>query len=247
MRSDRIEQKLRELFGRSASKESDPELEARLIARQRTLYPPTKGWTMNFNPRLHPGRLVLASAFLLLLGLGACSVPSSYDVEVGQAMAIQFSKQIEGSAPELQEMLGHMDGLPGVEGVMVNQRITPDGTRLDIRLSGTDIDVGQVAAELSERFPLLADAEISTHPIERSVEGPFYERIAHEVFGWEFSFEVTGDTPEEIELEILEQFAAEGYDGDVDVDVTMDEEAGATEIQMELRIEDGDPGSDGDE
>ena len=233
----RNERTLRRLYRRSrGSKPSAPdaELEARLLARQRTLYPRKRVWTMNLNPRLHPGRFGLALTLLLLVGIGACSVPSSYDVEVGQAMAIQFSRQLDGPTPELQEVLGHMDGIPGVEGVNVNQRITPDGTLLNIMLSGRDIDARRVAADLAERFPVLEGAEISYHPIEQTVEGPLFERLAHDLFGMEFEIEVCGDTPEEIEQHILEQLAAEGYEGDANVDVIVDEESGQVEINMEL-------------
>lgn len=236
----RNERTLRELYRRSQGTKPlppDAGLEARLLARQRTLYPRKREWTMNLNPRLHPGRAVLALTLLLLVGIGACSVPSSYDVEVGQAMAIQFSRHLDGTSPdgpELQELLGHMDGIPGVENVMVNERINQDGTRLDIMLSGRDIDADRLAADLAERFPMLAQAEISYHPIEQTVEGPLYERLAHDLFGWEFEIEVTGDTPEEIRQQILEQLAAEGFDGDADVDVIMDDEAGTVEIKMEL-------------
>jgi len=189
---------------------------------------------MNLNPRLHPGRFALAMTLLLLVGIGACSVPSSYDVEVGQAMAIQFSRLIEGPTPELNEVLGHMDEIPGVENVIVNERISPEGTRLDIMLSGRDIDAERLSADLAARFPVLADAEITLRPIEQTVEGPLYERLAHDVFGWEFEIEVTGDTPEEIEQQIREQLAAEGFDGDAQVDVIMDDEAGTVEINLEL-------------
>jgi hypothetical protein len=237
MRSD-DERKLRELYDRSSSGQAapapDPELEAKLLARQKTLYPPKKGWTMNFDPRLHPGRLALAAAFLLLLGLGACSMPSSYDVEVGQAMAIQFSKELSGPSPEIEAVLADLDGLPGVEGINVNERIGPDGVRLDIRLVGRNIDADLVVAELQARHPVMADAEISMVPVEQTVEGPLYEKLGHDLFGMEFTIEVCGDTPEEMEQYILDQLAADGFEGEADVEVIMDEETGQVEILMEL-------------
>ncbi len=238
MRSNHEERKLRELYGRGSSGQTaqvpDPELEARLLARQKTLYPPKKGWTMNFNPRLHPGRLALAAAFMLLLGLGACSMPSSYDVEVGQAMAIQFSKELNGPAPEIEAVLADLDGLPGVEAVTVNERISDAGVRMDIRLMGRDIDTDLVVAELMAKHPVLADAELSIVPMEQTVEGPLYEKLGHDFLGMEFAIEVSGDTPEEIAQQIREQLAADGYEGDAVVDVQMDDETGRTEISFEL-------------
>ena len=234
MRSDRLERKLRKLHESAARVEPDLELEARLLARQKTLYPPKKGWTMNFDPRLHPGRLALTAAFLLLLGLGACSVPSSYDVEVGQNMAIQFSKELNGPAPEIEAVLADLGGLPGVEAVNVNEQISDAGVRMDVRLMGRNIDTDLVVAELKSRHPVLADAEFSIVPMEQTVEGPLYEKLGHDFFGMEFAFEVSGDTPEEIEAQIREQLAEDGYEGDAVVDVIMDEEAGTTEIKLEL-------------
>lgn len=234
MRSDRLERKLRKLHEPAARVEPDLELEARLLARQKTLYPPKKGWTMNFDPRMHPGRLSLAAVFMLLLGLVACSVPSSYDVEVGQAMAVQFSKDLSGPSPEIEAVLADLGGLPGVENVNVNERITEAGVHMDIRLMGRDIDSDLIVAELTARHPVLADAELSIVPVEHTVEGPLYEKLGHEFFGMDFAFEVSGDTPEEIEAQIREQLIADGYDGDAVVDVIMDEEAGTTEIKLEL-------------
>lgn len=195
---------------------------------------------MNLNPRLHPGRAVLALGLLLLLGIGACSVPSSYEVEVGQQMAVQFSKEFDGPTPEIAALLADVDAQPGVEDVMVNERITENGTRLDLRIMGREIDAEALIAELSARHPVLADAEIAMLPIEQTVEGPLYERLGHEVFGWEFAIEVDGDTPEEIEAQIREQLEAEGFDGEANVDVLMDEEAGTVEINLDLQDDGGD-------
>ncbi len=241
MRSDHEERKLRELYGRGSSGQTaqvpDPELEARLLARQKTLYPPKKGWTMNFNPRLHPGRLALAATFMLLLGLGACSMPSSYDVEVGQALAIQFSKELSGPTPEIEAVLADLGGLPGVEAINVNEQITDQGVLMDIRLLGRNIDTDQAIAELRSRHPVLVDTEINIVPMEQTVEGPLYEKLGHDFFGMEFAVEVSGDTPEEIERNIREQLAADGYDGDLDVDVQMDEDTDGTEIRLEMEAD----------
>ena len=241
MHEARQDRALRALYAQSADAPApDAALEARLLERHRALYP-RRGWLAGLSPSLHPARALLVALLALLLGAAACSLPSSYDVEVGKAMAIQFSSTLTGPSPALDAALADVESYPGVEAVAIDEFLTEEGTRFELRLMGQDLDGDALVAEVTARHPLLAEATISTTPIDRAVKGPLYEKLGHELFGWTFDFEFdTDDDPAVIEAQIREQLEEQGFDGDAQVEVLQGDEPGTVELRLEMESTEGD-------
>jgi hypothetical protein len=234
MRSRKLKRALGEYHG--AGPEKRPEhrrsLEAELLARHGTLYPRKEAWKMILDPRMRSGRLVLASLFILLLGIGACSIPSSYEEEIGQAVQIRMSDSIAREAPDIDAVLAALEGVEGVTNVSVNERISDAGVQVDIMLWGEDLDAEEMLALISQRFPELADAEIGITPLAGTVECNLGDRLMHEFF----QFEVEGGDAESIRQQILEQLAAQGHEN-ADVVVDVNEEDGQATIDIEITEE----------
>ena len=177
-------------------------------------------------------RPALAVMVLLALGIAACTVPTSYEVGMGQKLSITLAgKTIEDGAlePALREISGYLDGLPGVEQAGIAVRVMGDATTIDLMVWGQDLVAGDLAADLRARFPLLADAGIETEALNGTVKGSLAQAFGHAAFG----LEVDAGTAEEAREQILQQLAAQGFGGEAQVEV-VDDADGRRTIRVEL-------------
>ncbi|MBA4377281.1 MAG: hypothetical protein C0395_01255 [Gemmatimonas sp.] len=177
-------------------------------------------------------RPALAVMILLALGIAACTVPTSYEVGMGQKLSISLADKDMSCVdlePTLREISDYLDGLPGVEQAGVAVRVMGGATNIDLMVWGQDLAAGDLAADLRARFPLLAGAEIATAELAGTVRGSLAEAFGHAAFG----LEVDAGTAEEAREQILQQLAAQGFGGDARVEV-VDEADGRRTIRVEL-------------
>lgn len=184
------------------------------------------------NRTTHWTRPALVAMILLALGIAACTVPTSYDVGMGQKLSISLADKGGSCAdlePTLREISTYLDGLPGVEQAGIAVRVMGGETVIDLMIWGQELAAGDLAADLRARFPLLADAEIATEELAGTVRGSLAEAFGHAAFG----LEVDAGTAEEARLQILQQLAAQGFGGDAQVEV-VDDADGRRTIRVEL-------------
>lgn len=177
-------------------------------------------------------RPALAVMILLALGIAACTVPTSYEVGMGQKLSISLPDKgatCDDLEPAIREISGYLDALPGVEQAGVAVRVMGGETVIDLMIWGQDLAAGDLEADLRARFPLLADAEIATEELAGTVRGSLAQAFGHAAFG----LEVDADTAEEAREQILQQLAAQGFGGDAQVEV-VDDADGRRTIRVEL-------------
>ena len=186
---------------------------------------------MILDPRLRSGRLVLALFVILLLGIGACSIPSSYEQEVGMSLQIRMDPSSLKSGSDMDALLTALKQVPGVQKVSAMMPGCEEVTQADIMLWGEDIDEYTVQALITEQFPEMA-AAISIAPLAGSVECNLGGKVLHDLF----QIEVEGTDPEAIRQQILTQLAAEGHEN-AEVAVQVNEEDGQARIQIKISEE----------
>jgi hypothetical protein len=229
MRSDSLHRTLSRLHRAGGAPAGDRTLEAELLARHAQLYPQRKGWIMSHLPRTRSARVLLLAGGLLALGIAACNAPTSYKADVGQALHIALDAQAaDAQQASIKEMVSSLDGVPGVQGVSVNERNINGELRIDVMMWGQGLDTEAIAAGLKQRFPFLANGSVTFEPLEGTVEGNWGDRLGHELF----EFRVDGTDEESIRQQIIEQLRAQGHEGPVDVDVQTED--GRTNIEVRV-------------
>jgi len=221
MRSKKLNQTLAALASEemSAESRSNPKsiqsLEAELLSRHRRLYPRKAGWKMLINPRWRTGRLVLAGVALLILGIGACTIPTEYEAEVGKALAIHVP-QGASQLPEPSEMLAFLEGanLADEISVSISEQTTGEAD-IKLMLWNERVSEDELVQILRERYPVLQKALFEVHEMAGTVQGSLADKIGHDVF----HIEVSGEDSEEIRHQVLEYLAAQGFNGDAMVEI----------------------------
>src|SRR5690606_24986268 len=162
----------------------DPELERELLARlvgpsQRETSSSRWGWWGWLELR---ARLAVAVAAVLLVIVGACVLPTSYDVPLG--LSVEISTHAELPHAEIAEFVRERGDASEVD-VFV-RRSEHAGTReqaetqMLIRMWDQDLAIGELEHQLREAFPdALRDATIVETPLEGEVETIWGRRIAH--------------------------------------------------------------------
>jgi hypothetical protein len=236
MRLNSLSKILRERYRRNDEITSHGKvLETKLIASYRNRYS-RKRWTMNGRPIFNRSYVLMAMLTITLLSIGACTIPTQYEAELGKSISITLDQSDMG--PELKSAIDHVMKLDAVESANVNVRMTPDGGIVDLTLWGKSLDTDAMIANLRREYPIFADAEFSVQPLNTIVEAPLYERIGHDFFGMDFEIVVEGQTEEEIRQSILEQLYASGFEGEANVDVHMEQEDGMEKIEITIETDD---------
>ncbi len=230
MRSNKLNRILRNRYRRDKTPEVDgSRLESTLLASYRNRYP-RKRWSMNGRPVFHRSYVLVAALAVILLSIGACSIPTQYEAELGKQVSIHMDRMEPGM--EIKPALDRLGSYEGVEDVNVNMRMSPDGGLIDLTLWGKNLDTEAMISDLRRDFPLFADAEISVETLNKTVEAPLFERIGHDIFGIDFEIVVDGQTEEEIRQQVLEQLYASGFEGIAQVDVNMEQEDGMEKVEI---------------
>ncbi len=230
MRPDRLERILRTLCARpvrDAGRGRD-ELEAELLARHERTTSRERGLKMMFLKRP-----VYAVLIIAVLGVGACTVPTETEVEMGQRLT--YTLPDGGDLDELRQVASFVESQPGVEDVSVAVEEVDGGpTILDLVVWGRGLDGGRLAGRIAEAFPGLADAPPALEDLSTEVRTSLAEKLGHSVFNFEIVAEGTDD---EIRQQILQQIFESGFGGEADVNVFTED--GVTTIDLEM-IQEGD-------
>ena len=177
-------------------------------------------------------RPLLASICVLAVGIAACNAPTEYEVQMGEHLTLSIpeaAKSGDGLFDEIEAMVQFVETWPEVESVSVSVNEVDGGpVTVDLMVWGQALDGDALAAAITDQFPALAGAELSIEPLSGTVEGNLGEAFGHAVF----DFEVEGETAEEIQAQILQQLAEQGFAGDATVEVV--DEDGVQTINIEL-------------
>ena len=183
---------------------------------------------MFLSPKQTTGKIVFGALAVLILGIGACSVPSDIEVEIGQAMEMSLGAEMAEDEFMIQEAIEFGKNLPGVDNVSVNEMVNQDGKLVQILMWGEEMEGDDVEARMKSRFPALANAEVTIRPLEGMIHGNLAERLGHSIF----NFDVRSGSEEEIRDQILAQLAAQGFTGQSVIQVR--NEDGQQLIDIEL-------------
>jgi len=205
------------------------DLAAELMADHERLHS-RKRWTMiKQTPWFRP---LLACLCVAVIGVAACNAPTEYEVQMGQHLNLSIpdvAKSGDGLFGQIEDMVQFVENWPDVEGVSVSVNELEGGpVAVDLMVWGQALDGNALAGAVTDEFPALADAEVTIEPLNGTAEGNLGEAFGHAVF----DLEITGETVEEIQAQILQQIAEQGFTGDAVVEVH--EEDGVQTINVEL-------------
>lgn len=231
MRPDRLERILRDLNVRTTrdAARGRNELEAELLARHEAITSRERGFHMTMLFR----KPVLAVLLVAVLAVGACTVPTETEVEMGQRLTYNLaSKEMMN---RIGDLVHFVEGQPGVDEVKIHMAETDDGTMvIDLVVWGRGLDADILAGRIADMFPAVSDGSLETEELSIDVKTSIAEKIGHDVFHFEI---VAEGTDGEIKAQILEQIYESGFTGMAEVDVST--EGGVTSVGVEL-IHEGD-------
>lgn len=176
-------------------------------------------------------RPVYVALILAVVGVGACTVPTETEVEMGQRLT--YTLPTGGDLEDLQQVTRFVEAQPGVDDVSVAiEEVDGGPTTVDLMVWGRGLDGGRLAGRIAEAFPALANAQPETDDLSTAVRTSLAEKVGHYVF--HFDFEVEG-SDEEIREQILQQIFESGFEGEAQVDVST--EGDVTTIDLEMTHE----------
>ncbi|MBU0740858.1 hypothetical protein KKG45_11520 [bacterium] len=180
---------------------------------------------------MFPRKPVYVTLLLAVLGIGACTVPTETEVEMGQRLT--YTLDSGGLLDELQQVTRFVEAQPGVDDVSVAIQETDDGpTTIDLMIWGRGIDGDDLAGRLAGVFPALAGAHLERQELTTGIRTSLAEKLGHDLFHIEVVAEGTDD---EIRARILQQIYESGFAGDAQVDVSTED--GVTTIGVEMTHE----------
>jgi hypothetical protein len=206
-------------------------LEADLLDAYHEHYPRHRRFLMLLNPWNRVARLAMAGLAVALLGVGACSTSTITEVEMGQKLTIGLSDKSEMDFSLMDgEVERFLAGQPGVEGASINLKMIDGRNTLEIMVWGQDLDASALEAALRKQVPTLAEASVAVEPLTGNVRESLLAHCGHQYLG----LEVKGETADEIRQQILTQLAAQGLDGDAQVQVENTPD-GRKKVRVEIR------------
>lgn len=186
--------------------------------------------------RYSPARWATIALALLILGIGACSTPTTSELEIGQRLRLEIpaSARADGSLESLLSGPGSLPdalgAMPGVDEINVSVSEEAGGPSvIDALVWGEGLDGRALAEALVTSHPELADAAIEVSPLT----GKLQESVAEKVGRTLFHLDIDLASEEEMREQFLTQLKEQGFEGDAVVDVQRDGET--TTIDLQLR------------
>jgi hypothetical protein len=204
-------------------------LEAELLSRHRGLYPRKVGWKMMLNPQWRTGRLVLAALAVVVLGVGACSIPTSYEDQVGRTFLVHVPDAAK--APGDAELLAFLKEHDLARDINVSRSVRDGGADITMLLLRDSVSEDELIGMLQAEFPGLENALWEVDEVVGTVETSLAGALGHAIF----DIEAGSADPEEIRRQILEQLAAQGLTGDAAVEIQEDD--GQQTVKIEVTAE----------
>lgn len=191
-------------------------------------------------------RLAVAFGLLAVLIVGACVLPTSYDVPLGLSLEIRAAAGAQIPAREIAQYVQERSGASEVD-VMVRQHVDDVGggsvpaAEMMIRLWDQGLALGELEPELREAFPSLADAEIEEIALEGEVEMMWGRRLVHRAL----HVDLREVDIERARHELLLELHAQGFEHDEVVVEVRDREDGHREVEVKIeghRVDEHGPG-----
>ena len=206
-------------------------LEADLVARYRLRYPHERRWLNLLNPWTGLARFAAVGLVVLVLGAGACTTETTTEVALGQRL--QVGLKVDGDPARFaggEALVDWVRARPGTEEANVNAEMDLENEQplvaLDVLVWNVDLDGAQLVADLRAAFPALVVAGVTVTNLNTTITESWADRLGRTIF----RIETGGGEPEEMRRRILEQFAAQGIPGEVQVDVRGDGDRPAIKV-----------------
>jgi hypothetical protein len=194
-------------------------------------------------------RVAVLAAAAVLVGAAACVAPTELDVEVGRSVEVRYDSSAVSLEPRavadaIKAAAGVKEDAPRAEGASarkeVNFRVKRLGDSVEIRAEVWGTDLGPLAEALRKELPALKGAEIKEEHLQGKVRGTLGEKLGRDLF----DIDVLDETDvAKARQQVMEQLAAQGVEGKVDVKI----EGDGTKRKVMIRVEkeDCDPGEPG--
>jgi hypothetical protein len=196
-------------------------------------------------------RVAVIAAAAVLVGAAACVAPTELDVEVGRSVEVRYDSSAVSLEPRavadaIKAAAGVKEDAPPAEGERarreMNFRVKRLGDSVEIRAEvwGTDLPEGPLAGALQKELPALKGAEIKEEHLQGKVRGTLGEKLGRDLFDIDVLDEADVAKARQ---QVMEQLAAQGVEGKVDVKI----EGDGTKRKIMIRVEneDCDPGEPG--
>jgi hypothetical protein len=210
-------------------------LEAELLRRFSRLHEERRRYEMQRRKRILR-RALFGAALAAAASIAACATPMDVEVEVGRSLAIEY--QAGEGMPEPKVVLDALHGAGELQ--HGNVRVMRKGDAITIRAEvwGKHLDEGSLGDHVKEAVPALANAKVVEEPIEGKVRSTLGMKLGHELLDLDIADE---QDIEAVRQKILEKLAAQGVEGEVDVQVEGD---GVRERKVKIQVKraDGEPG-----
>lgn len=222
----------------AADNRKSRDLEMELLSRHKHLYPPKERWKMILNPGTPLGRVLLTASLLIALGVVACAVPTTYEAEMGKSFSISLP-----AGTDMPAIKKSLDALRDAEvadeiSVSVNELIGESPT-VELMLWGGSVDEAEVKRILGDESEAFRKAEWDVTALEAPVESSLAGKMGHHLFNVDLSID-EGDV-ESARQQIIEQLAAQGLTGDVDIQYMEEDGQQKVEIRLtDVEVEDAD-------
>jgi hypothetical protein len=229
MRPDRLDRILRDLTARP-TRDAAPgrrELETELLARHERTMSRERGFLMTTILK----RPVFAVLLLAVLGVGACTVPTETELEVGQRLTYTLTDKAVMS--QVGDLVQFVIAQPGVDDVHIEEEATDDGPLvIDLVVWGRGFKIDTLVSRIGEAFPAMAKGHLETEVLSTDVKTSIAEKLGHDFLHLDLHVEGTNA---EIRAQILEQIYESGFEGTADVDVHTED--GVTTVDLEMTHE----------
>lgn len=235
MRTESIERELRELHApRVEPPSSSPAHEESVLAAWARRH----GDGAHDRPATRPfglfaaHRMAVAVAGTLLAVVGACVLPTSYDIPLGLSLEIRAASGERLPVQELSHYVHERSDASEVD-VLMRELVRDGGPpqmQLSIRLWDQNLALGELEPELRERFPALANAEIIETPLEGEIETIWARRLAHRAF----AISLRDADVEQARHALIIELQDRGHQDDQVVVMVRDREDGHREIEVQV-------------
>ncbi|MCP4547613.1 MAG: hypothetical protein GY835_14230 [bacterium] len=198
---------------------------------------------MLFNSHSRPIRLSLATLVLLIVGIGACQLPTQYSTEIGQQINFSLAannnsvETIKNLFGQIGKIVSFLETMPGVDDVSINiNQPSDDGVAgIDVVAWGSGLSADDLANSLQSEFPVLAQADVRGQGVGGTVKGTVKDRLLHDCL----KLQINTSSLEDMRVDIEKQLEEQGFVGEVSVSSVHD----AITITMEyvsISAEEGD-------
>jgi hypothetical protein len=229
-----IERELRELHApRVELPSSSPANEDAVVAAWARRHESTpQPRTFGLLAALARHRAAVAVASTLLVVVGACVLPTSYDIPLGLSLEIRAASGDRLPVQELSRYVHERSDAAEVDVLM--REIVLDGgqpqMQLSIRLWDQNLALGELEPELREQFPALANAEILETALEGEIETIWARRLAHRAF----AISLRDADVEQARQALLVDLQNRGHQDDQVVVMVRDRHDGHREIEVQI-------------